>query len=495
MVHARPRPGRRRHAGRPVRARDAAASRAIRRSSRRAGRGRRRRGPRDDRLHLGDDRQPEGRDAQPPEHPPQRALRPGDPALRGGHAVRLVPADVAHVRAHDRVHRGRLRTRAPLLEQAQPEAGRRAREAELPGRRSAGVGDLLSGRDEPRSRSSRRSRRSSSPRRCGAAARSTASGAARVGVTLDPPAYDRAAVARGAASACGSGSSRISCTSCSREARLLEAPRGARRRAPASRSRAADRFLPTSTSSSCAPGSRSSTATASPRRRRSSASGCRSATSSARSGRRCPQTDVRIVDDDGRDVGREARGVIQIRGPQVMSGYWRNDAASNACLTADGWFDSGDLGMLSSEGDVIINGRAKDTIVLTGGENVEPENIETALARLSSHRRRRRGRPRPQDARRADRSRLRRRARRGCRRSGRIRPRRWSRIRRSTPDARPRSRGSSRRARIPQLRDRSRASATSRARSRRGRDAHRDPQEAAARDRGAPRELIAGLFE
>jgi long-chain acyl-CoA synthetase len=92
-----------------------------------------------------------------------------------------------------------------------------------------------------------------------------------------------------------------------------------------------------------------------------------------------PRTEVRIVDESGRDVGREARGNIQIRGPQVMLGYFRNEAASNACLTLDGWFDSGDLGMLSTDGDVIINGRAKDTIVLRGGENVEPENIETAL--------------------------------------------------------------------------------------------------------------------
>jgi long-chain acyl-CoA synthetase len=92
-----------------------------------------------------------------------------------------------------------------------------------------------------------------------------------------------------------------------------------------------------------------------------------------------PHTEVRIVDESGRDVGREARGNIQIRGPQVMLGYYRNETASNACLTMDGWFDSGDLGMLSSAGDVIITGRAKDTIVLRGGENVEPENIETAL--------------------------------------------------------------------------------------------------------------------
>jgi long-chain acyl-CoA synthetase len=92
-----------------------------------------------------------------------------------------------------------------------------------------------------------------------------------------------------------------------------------------------------------------------------------------------PQTEVRIVDEAGRDAGRGARGVIQVRGPQVMSGYYRNETASKACLVPGGWLDTGDLGMLSDAGDVVINGRAKDTIVLTGGENVEPENIEATL--------------------------------------------------------------------------------------------------------------------
>lgn len=92
-----------------------------------------------------------------------------------------------------------------------------------------------------------------------------------------------------------------------------------------------------------------------------------------------PETQVRIVDETGKDVGREARGTIQVRGPQVMQGYWNNEAATRACILPGGWFDTGDLGMLSNEGDVIINGRCKDTIVLTGGENVEPENIETTL--------------------------------------------------------------------------------------------------------------------
>jgi long-chain acyl-CoA synthetase len=93
-----------------------------------------------------------------------------------------------------------------------------------------------------------------------------------------------------------------------------------------------------------------------------------------------PETQVRVVGEDGADLGRRRKGVIQIRGPQVMRGYWKNEAATRACLSADGWFDSGDVGLVADDGEIMITGRAKDTLVLRGGENVEPENIETALA-------------------------------------------------------------------------------------------------------------------
>ena len=63
-----------------------------------------------------------------------------------------------------------------------------------------------------------------------------------------------------------------------------------------------------------------------------------------------------------------------------MRGYFRNDEATSAVLR-DGWFCSGDLAALSDENDVVICGRAKDTIVLRGGENVEPELIESELIR------------------------------------------------------------------------------------------------------------------
>ena len=72
-------------------------------------------------------------------------------------------------------------------------------------------------------------------------------------------------------------------------------------------------------------------------------------------------------------------GVIHVRGPQVMRGYYKRPDATNAVLSDDGWFDTGDLGMLTHSGELKITGRAKDTIVLLGGENIEPLPIEQRI--------------------------------------------------------------------------------------------------------------------
>lgn len=92
-----------------------------------------------------------------------------------------------------------------------------------------------------------------------------------------------------------------------------------------------------------------------------------------------PETEVRVVGESGEDLGTGARGVIHARGPQIMRGYFRNEEATRQALPGDGWLNTGDVGMLSDAGDLIITGRAKDTIVLSGGENVEPEPLETVL--------------------------------------------------------------------------------------------------------------------
>jgi long-chain acyl-CoA synthetase len=98
-------------------------------------------------------------------------------------------------------------------------------------------------------------------------------------------------------------------------------------------------------------------------------------------GQPLPDTHFRVMDEEGaKDLGRRAKGVLWIKGPQIMQGYFKNADATTAVLR-DGWFNSGDLAVLTDQDDVIICGRMKDTVVLRGGENVEPETIEAELVR------------------------------------------------------------------------------------------------------------------
>ena len=99
-------------------------------------------------------------------------------------------------------------------------------------------------------------------------------------------------------------------------------------------------------------------------------------------GQPLPGTETRIVDLDTRqDLPQGKQGLVLIRGPQVMQGYYKNPEATTKAIDPDGWFDTGDLGKITANGDLIITGRAKDTIVLTNGENIEPQPIENACAR------------------------------------------------------------------------------------------------------------------
>jgi len=98
-------------------------------------------------------------------------------------------------------------------------------------------------------------------------------------------------------------------------------------------------------------------------------------------------TEVRVVDPEANpDKGeREGlpdgqAGVVIGRGPQVMKGYYKNPEATAKAIDKYGWFDTGDLGRINpSTGDLILTGRAKDTIVLSNGENIEPSPIEDAI--------------------------------------------------------------------------------------------------------------------
>lgn len=93
-------------------------------------------------------------------------------------------------------------------------------------------------------------------------------------------------------------------------------------------------------------------------------------------------TEVKIVDPDSRQqlsIGQ--RGLVLARGPQIMAGYYLNPEATAKAIDPEGWFDTGDLGWLTPGNDLILTGRAKDTIVLTNGENIEPQPIEDACVR------------------------------------------------------------------------------------------------------------------
>ncbi len=95
-----------------------------------------------------------------------------------------------------------------------------------------------------------------------------------------------------------------------------------------------------------------------------------------------PGAEIQIVDSETRKpLPTGQRGLVLIRGPQVMKGYYNNPTATAKAIDADGWFDSGDLGMVTADNNLIITGRAKDTIVLTNGENIEPQPIEDACLR------------------------------------------------------------------------------------------------------------------
>lgn len=99
-------------------------------------------------------------------------------------------------------------------------------------------------------------------------------------------------------------------------------------------------------------------------------------------GKPIPGTELRVVEPETRQplpVGD--RGLVLARGPQIMAGYYQNPEATAKAIDSEGWFDTGDLGLITPNNDLILTGRAKDTIVLTNGENIEPQPIEDACVR------------------------------------------------------------------------------------------------------------------
>ncbi|KAG5531415.1 hypothetical protein RHGRI_026139 [Rhododendron griersonianum] len=105
-------------------------------------------------------------------------------------------------------------------------------------------------------------------------------------------------------------------------------------------------------------------------------------------------TEIRVVDFETGDVlPPGSKGIVEIKGPQVMKGYYKNESATKNALNEGGWLNTGDIGWIAPShslgrsrrcsGMVVLEGRAKDTIVLSTGENVEPSELEEAAMRSS----------------------------------------------------------------------------------------------------------------
>jgi acyl carrier protein len=103
------------------------------------------------------------------------------------------------------------------------------------------------------------------------------------------------------------------------------------------------------------------------------------------SGRPLPDHEVRIEDDQGRELGERVQGRLFFRGPSRTPGYYRNPEATAVAVTQDGWMDSGDLAYWADH-ELFITGRSKDCIIKSG-RNIIPQEVEAAAAEVPGVRR------------------------------------------------------------------------------------------------------------
>ena len=94
-----------------------------------------------------------------------------------------------------------------------------------------------------------------------------------------------------------------------------------------------------------------------------------------------PGTYFKLLDDDGKEVPQGQPGEIAIKGPQVMAGYWQRPDETDKVMTPDGYFKSGDIGILDDNGFFKIVDRKKD-MILVSGFNVYPNEIEDVVGKL-----------------------------------------------------------------------------------------------------------------
>jgi len=94
-----------------------------------------------------------------------------------------------------------------------------------------------------------------------------------------------------------------------------------------------------------------------------------------------PSTSIKLIDDEGRDTPQGQPGEIAIKGPQLMAGYWQRPDETAKVMTPDGWFKSGDIGIVDERGFFKIVDRKKD-MILVSGFNVYPNEIEDVVATM-----------------------------------------------------------------------------------------------------------------
>ncbi|MFO7962625.1 MAG: long-chain fatty acid--CoA ligase [Desulfobacterales bacterium] len=95
-------------------------------------------------------------------------------------------------------------------------------------------------------------------------------------------------------------------------------------------------------------------------------------------GKPLPDVEIQIVDPDDNPLAPHQIGEIVARGPRVMRGYWKDEAKTKVAFTRDGWLKTSDQGWMDEEGYIYRTGRADD-VIIRGGENISPKEVEEAL--------------------------------------------------------------------------------------------------------------------
>ncbi|MBR5182977.1 MAG: AMP-binding protein, partial [Bacteroidales bacterium] len=92
-------------------------------------------------------------------------------------------------------------------------------------------------------------------------------------------------------------------------------------------------------------------------------------------GKPAPRMEIRIASSDPQNIP----GEIQVKGANVMLGYYKNEEATAESFTEDGWMRTGDMGIIDEDGYLFIKGRCKSMILGPSGQNIYPEEIESAI--------------------------------------------------------------------------------------------------------------------